>query len=64
MTLQTDQTVRLCARDWIAIVTITVTIAGTLLATFLNHDRLLTQLVTQQEITNKRLDKIEHKLER
>lgn len=64
MTLRPDQTVRLCARDWIAIVTITITVAGAMLATFLNHDRLLTQLVTQQEITNKRLDKIEHKLER
>ena len=64
MTLRPDQTVRLCTRDWIAIATICVTVGGAMLVNFLSHDRLLTQLVTQQEITNKRLDKIESKLER
>ena len=64
MTLRPDQTVRLCTRDWLAIVGICATVGGALLVNFLSHDRLLTQLVTQQEITNKRLDKIESKLER
>lgn len=64
MTLQADQTVRLCIRDWIAIIAIVVTIGGALITNFIYHDRVLTQLVVQAEVTNKRLDKIEAKLER
>lgn len=64
MTLQPDQTVRLCARDWIAIVAIVLTVCGALITNFIYHDRVLTQLVVQAEVTNKRLDKIESKLER
>lgn len=64
MTLQADQTVRLCIRDWIAIIAIVVTIGGAMITNFIYHDRVLTQLVVQTEVTNKRLDKIEAKLER
>jgi hypothetical protein len=37
---------------------------GSVLGAFLHHDRLLMQLVTQQQAANSRLDKIESKLER
>jgi tetrahydromethanopterin S-methyltransferase subunit G len=35
-----------------------------LLPAYLNHDRLLMQVVTNQDSISKRLDKIEEKLER
>jgi hypothetical protein len=65
MTIEhTTQKVTLSAKDWIAIGGISLTILGSVLGVFLHHDRLLVQLVTQQESTNTRLDKIEAKLER
>jgi hypothetical protein len=65
MTLEQDKmTVRLSARDWIAIAGIAVTILGGVLTAYLHHDRLLMQIVTQQAAANARLDKIETRLER
>jgi uncharacterized membrane-anchored protein YhcB (DUF1043 family) len=55
--------VRLSAKDWVPIIGITITIVGIVIGSFIHHDRLLTMLLTQQEMTNKRLDKIETKLE-
>jgi hypothetical protein len=60
----TTQKVTLSVKDWVAIGSISLTILGSVLGVFLHHDRLLVQLVTQQESTNARLDKIEAKLER
>lgn len=64
MTLETMQTVKLSFRDWVAICTLLFAVMATLFAAFMHHDRLLVQLVTQQESANNRLDKIELKLER
>lgn len=60
----TTQKVSLSGKDWIAISGIAVTILGSVLGVFIHHDRLLVQLVTQQESTIHRLDKIEARLER
>lgn len=64
MTREANNIVRLSGRDWIAIVSLTIGILGSVLGAFLHHDRLLVQLVTQQETIKARLDKIESKLER
>lgn len=64
MTLETMQTVKLSFRDWVAIGTLMFAVMASLLAVFMHHDRLLVQLVTQQETANHRLDKIESKIER
>lgn len=64
MTLERDNIVRLSGRDWIAIVGITAGILTAVLSAFLHHDRLLIQLITQQETIKTRLDKIESKLEK
>jgi uncharacterized membrane-anchored protein YhcB (DUF1043 family) len=55
--------VRLSHKDWVPIIGITITIVGIVIGSFIHHDRLLTMLLTQQEMTNRRLDKIETKLE-
>jgi hypothetical protein len=64
MTLETMQTVKLSFRDWVAIGTLVFAVMASLVAAFMHHDRLLVQLVTQQETANHRLDKIESKIER
>lgn len=64
MTREANNIVRLSGRDWIAIVGLTVGVLGSVLGAFMHHDRLLVQLVTQQENIKSRLDKIESKLER
>ena len=64
MTIEnTNNTVRLSARDWIAIVAITISVGGGLLAAFIHHDRLLMRVITQQESMSDRLHKIEAKIE-
>lgn len=64
MTIEhTNTTVRLSARDWIAIVGITLSVCGGVLAAFIHHDRLLMRVVTQQESMAERLHKIETSLE-
>ena len=65
MTLDnTTQKVSLSWKDWIGFGGIAITILSTVLGVFLHHDRLLVQLVTQQQTTINRLDKIEAQLER
>ena len=63
MTLEQNNVVRLSARDWIAIVGLSMTLSGAVLGAFLHHDRMLMRVVTQQESINARLDKIERQLD-
>jgi hypothetical protein len=56
--------VSLTPANWIGIVAIVITLLGMLIPAYINHDRLLMQVVTNQEAMSKRLDKIEAKLER
>jgi hypothetical protein len=63
MTLEKDNTVSLSVGNWIAIVAITITVLGLLIPAYLNHDRLLMQVVANQDSISKRLDKIENRLE-
>lgn len=63
MTIEANNVVRLSARDWIAIIAILVVIMTTLGGAYIAHDRLLMQVVTQQQAIYGRLDKIENKLE-
>ena len=63
MTLEHNNVVRLSARDWAGIIGVAVTLLTILGSAYLTHDRLLMQLVTQQESINRRLDKIEDKLD-
>jgi len=64
MTLESNGTVvRLSARDWIAIVGIAITVMGGVLTAFMHHDRMLMQVVTQQQNITQRLDKIENRLD-
>ena len=58
-----NMVVRLSPKDWVPIIGITITVLGIVIGSFVHHDRLLTMLLTQQEMTNKRLDKIESKIE-
>jgi len=64
MTLEKNNVVRLSARDWISIVGITIGIMGSSLVAYLHHDRMLTRMMTQQEMIEYRLVKIEEKIER
>lgn len=63
MTRETDNTVKLSVRDWAGIIMVVVTVMIAMLSSFLHHDRLLMQVVTQQQEMEKRLTKIETKLE-
>lgn len=64
MTFEDTQTVvRLSARDWIAIVGLAITVSAGVLAAFIHHDRMLMQVVTQQQNITQRLDKIETRLD-
>jgi hypothetical protein len=63
MTLEHNNIVRLSARDWAGIIGVALTLLTILGSAYLTHDRLLMQLVTQQESINRRLDKIEDKLD-
>jgi hypothetical protein len=36
---------------------------GSLIAVYIHHDRMLTQLIIQQQYTNSRLDRIETKID-
>ena len=65
MTIEnTNIKVSLSAANWIAIVAIALTLLGMLIPAYINHDRLLMQVVTNQDSISKRLDKIEAQLER
>jgi len=63
MTIERDNTVKLSIRDWTAIIALVLTISGGVIGAFMHHDRLLMRLITQQENTNARLDKIERQLD-
>lgn len=63
MTIERDNTVKLSVRDWTAIIAVVLTISGGVIGAFMHHDRLLMRLITQQENTNARLDKIERQLD-
>jgi len=54
----------LSVKDWVAIGTLTFVVMGALLTAYLQHDRLLMQIVIQQQNANQRLDRIEATLER
>lgn len=65
MTIEkTNIRVSLSTANWIAIVAIVITVLGMLIPAYINHDRLLMQVATNQESVSKRLDKIEARLER
>jgi uncharacterized membrane-anchored protein YhcB (DUF1043 family) len=65
MTIEnTNIKVSLSTANWIAIVAIALTLIGMLIPAYINHDRLLMQVVTNQDSISKRLDKIESRLER
>jgi len=55
--------VSLTPANWIGIVAIVITLLGMLIPAYINHDRLLMRVITQQENINERLDKIERQLE-
>jgi uncharacterized membrane-anchored protein YhcB (DUF1043 family) len=63
MTKHADNVVTLSVRDWTAIIGLVMTVSGGVLYAYLHHDRLLMQLVVQQQQINHRLDKIEEKME-
>ena len=63
MTIERDNVVKLSVRDWTAIIAVVLTISGGVIGAFMHHDRLLMRLITQQENTNARLDKIERQLD-
>lgn len=55
--------VHLSIGDWFKILGVAGTLLGGLLGVYIHHDRMLTQLIIQQQYTNTRLDKIEMKLD-
>ena len=55
--------VRLSPGDWVKIGGVALTLFGSLIGVYIHHDRMLTQLIVQQQYTNARLDKIEVKLD-
>lgn len=55
--------VHLSIGDWFKILGVAGTLLGGLLGVYIHHDRMLTQLIIQQQYTNTRLDKIEAKLD-
>lgn len=63
MTLEQNNVVKLSIRDWAGIIAVAITLLSILGSAYLTHDRLLMQVVTQQDAINRRLDKIEGKLE-
>jgi len=63
MTLETNNRVSLSVGNWIALGAVLITLLGLFSSAYLNHDRLLQVMITNQEYLNKRLDKIEHKLD-
>lgn len=63
MTLEKDNVVKLSIRDWAGIIGVALTLLTILGSAYLTHDRLLMQLITQQDAINRRLDKIENKLD-
>jgi len=63
MTRHANNVVTLSVRDWTAIIGIVLTVSSGIMYAYLHHDRMLTQLVMQQQSMNHRLEKIEAKIE-
>ena len=63
MTRHANNVVTLSVRDWAAIIGIVLTVSSGVMYAYLHHDRMLTQLVMQQQSMNHRLEKIEAKIE-
>lgn len=63
MTRHANNVVTLSVRDWTAIIGIVLTVSSGIMYAYLHHDRMLTQLVMQQQNMNHRLEKIEAKIE-
>lgn len=63
MTRHANNVVTLSVRDWTAIIGIVLTVSSGVMYAYLHHDRMLTQLVMQQQSINHRLEKIEAKIE-
>jgi hypothetical protein len=63
MTRHANNVVTLSVRDWTAIIGIVLTVSSGVMYAYLHHDRMLTQLVMQQQSMNHRLEKIEAKIE-
>lgn len=55
--------VRLSPRDWIALGVVLVGIASGFAAGYLRHDRMLSELVAGQRMTEHRLGMLERKLD-
>ena len=55
--------VKLSTRDWLAIVAIIIPTAIFIINGYLRHDRMLTQVITQQHSINDRLERVESTLD-
>ena len=66
MTRDSDRSsiVFLSTRDWCGIFAIGLTIALALVASYLRHDRMLTEVLTRQAATGERLEDVERSVER
>ena len=54
----------LSTRDWCGIFAIGLTITLALVASYLRHDRMLTEVLTRQAATAERLEDVERSVER
>jgi len=63
MTLESNNRVSLSVGNWIALTAVLITLLGLFSSAYLNHDRLLQLMLANQDNLNKRLDKIENKLD-
>jgi hypothetical protein len=64
MTMNNNKTVSLSASNWLAIIAITVTLLISTGASYLRHDRLLTELTIETSHTRNKLVHLEERLER
>jgi hypothetical protein len=64
MTLEKNRTVSLSASNWLAIIAITVSLLISTSASYLRHDRLLTELTLETSYTRNKLEALESRLER
>lgn len=64
MTLDHDQRIRvsLSVRDWLYAVATIIGLVGVFMVAYLRHDRMLTELVSSQRMTEHRLTQIERNL--
>ena len=64
MTRQDAETVRLSSRDWLGVVTLTLTVVVLLGSQFMRHDRLLTEVLVKQQVLADRVEMIEAQISR